>query len=72
MGTHLTVTELSNEYQYDRVNMVFNNICVIVLWTSVASALEGLSEMWIIVGDLPFLAGSHISHSAESLSLWSS
>ena len=34
--------ELSNEYQYDRVKMGFKNVCVLVLWTKVASALEGL------------------------------
>ena len=34
--------ELSNEYQHDRVWMVFKNLCVLVLWTKVALALEGL------------------------------
>ena len=38
-----TQWELSNEYQHDRVWLVFRNIGVIVLWTKVASALEGLS-----------------------------
>ena len=33
--------ELSKEYQHDRM-MVFENICVFVFWTKVASALEGL------------------------------
>ena len=37
-----TRQELSNEYQYDRVEMV--NLCVIVLWMEVASALEGLTH----------------------------
>ena len=37
-----TQRELSNEYQHDRVLMAFKNICVIVLWTKVASALDGL------------------------------
>ena len=37
-----TQHELSNEYQHDRVQKVFKNLCVIVLWTRVASALEGL------------------------------
>ena len=37
-----TQRELSNEYQHDRVFMIFTNICVFVLWTKVASALEGL------------------------------
>ena len=34
-----TQRELSNEYQHDRVQMVIKNL---VLWTKVASALEGL------------------------------
>ena len=39
--------ELSNEYQHDRVSMVFKNLCVLVLWTNVASALEGLINLSI-------------------------
>ena len=39
-----TRRELSNEYQHDRVSMVFENICVLVLWMKVASALEGLNQ----------------------------
>ena len=34
--------ELSNEYQHDTVKMVFKNLCILVLLTKVASALEGL------------------------------
>ena len=34
--------ELSNEYQHDRVQIVFKNLCILVLWMKVASALEGL------------------------------
>ena len=37
--------ELSNEYQYDRVEMVFKNLCVIVLWMKVALPLEGLRDI---------------------------
>ena len=37
-----TQRELSNEYQYDRVKMVFKNLCILVLWTKVAKALKGL------------------------------
>ena len=33
---------LSNEYQHDRVEMVFKNIHIFILWTKVVSALEGL------------------------------
>ena len=36
--------ELSNEYQHDRVLMVLKNICLLVNWTKVASALEGLKK----------------------------
>ena len=38
--------ELSNEYQHDRVQLVFKNIRVFVLWTKVASALEGLNMIY--------------------------
>ena len=43
MGTHSESTqqELSNEYHYDRVNMVFKKGCIFVLWMKVALALEG-------------------------------
>ena len=37
-----TQGELPNEYQHDRCRMVFRNICILVLWAKVASALEGL------------------------------
>ena len=37
-----TRRELLNEYQHDRVLMVFANFCVFVLWTKAVSALEGL------------------------------
>ena len=37
-----TQWELSNEYQYDRVKMLFNRLCVLVLWTKVPSTMEGL------------------------------
>ena len=36
--------ELSNEYQHDRVWMVFKKICLLVLWMKVVSALEGLKH----------------------------
>ena len=36
--------ELSNEYQHDRVLMVFKNLCVILIRTKVAIALEGLID----------------------------
>ena len=34
--------ELSNEYQHDRVLMFLKNLCILVLWAKVATALEGL------------------------------
>ena len=37
-----TQQELYNEYQNDEVWMVFKDLCVLVLWTKVASALEAL------------------------------
>ena len=43
--------ELSNEYQDDRVSMVFQESCILVLWTKVVSALEGLGstvDPWLI------------------------
>ena len=36
-----TQQELSNEYQHDKVSMIFKNICVFVLLTKLSSALEG-------------------------------
>ena len=38
-----TQQELSNDYQHDRVQMVFKNLCIIVLLMKVASAMEGLN-----------------------------
>ena len=43
-----TQRELSNEYQDDRVSMVFQESCILVLWTKVVSALEGLIEDIIV------------------------
>ena len=37
-----TQRELSNEYQYDRVLMIFIMFCFCVHWTKVTSASEGL------------------------------
>ena len=37
-----SLRELSNEYQHDRVQMVFKNIRILVLLTKVCSALKGL------------------------------
>ena len=35
--------ELSYEYQQDKVWMIFRNLSILVIWTQVTSALEGLS-----------------------------
>ena len=35
-----TQRELSNEYQYNRVEMVSKNLCILVIWVRVASSLE--------------------------------
>ena len=42
-----TRRELSNEYKVedDRVSMVFQESCILVLWTKVVSALEGLKTL---------------------------
>ena len=37
-----TQRELSNEYQYDRVQRIKKNLRIFVLWTKVASALDWL------------------------------
>ena len=39
-----TSRELFNEYQHDMVQMFFKDFCVIVIWTMVAAALEGLNK----------------------------
>ena len=41
-----TQQELSNEYQQGRILIDFKNLYVLVLWTKVASALEGLRN-WL-------------------------
>ena len=48
MGTHLRV--LTERYLMN-TNLVFKNLCVLVLWLNVASALEGLRKNipWIIL-----------------------
>ena len=46
-----TQQELSNEYQYDRVQMFFKNLNVLVVWMKLASALEALKQaigLWIL------------------------
>ena len=42
-----TRQELSNEYQDDRVSVIFRESCILVLWTKVVSAFEGLTERYL-------------------------
>ena len=37
--------ELPNEYQHDRVLMVLQNLCILVLWAIVATALKRLKVL---------------------------
>ena len=39
---------LSNEYQHDRVGIIFKNPCALMLWMEVALALEGLKCMLML------------------------
>ena len=41
-SSEIAQRKLSNEYQHDRVETVFKGLCVPVLWTNVASALDVL------------------------------
>ena len=43
-STENTQRDLSNEYQYDKVWMILKNLCILMIWMKVASALEGLRE----------------------------
>ena len=61
-----TRRELSNEYQHDRAFMVFTNVCVFVLWTKVASALEGL--MVVRKSVLPLVISNIFTCHKEDLS----
>ena len=45
MGTHLSAQrEIFNEYQHDRVKMVFKDLYIPEPWAKVASALDGLNS----------------------------
>ena len=50
-----TQRELSNEYQHDRVLMVFKDLSVLGLWIKVASALEGLQQWLFLSQYLTFI-----------------
>ena len=51
MGSHLRVLsiELSNEYQHERVQVVFKTFCIFLPWTKVASAWKGLTHFGVIL-----------------------
>ena len=42
-----TLAQLSNEYQHGRVQMVIKNLGILVLWTKVALAWEGVTQSWL-------------------------
>ena len=46
-----THRELSNEFQHDRILMVFKSLSILVLWTKEALALEGLGPLGDVQGD---------------------
>ena len=64
-----TQRELSNEYEHDRVWMIFKNLCILVLWMKVASALEGLSTHSWYNTKYQFNMNKKISISIHSLKL---
>ena len=47
-----TFGDIDEEKFVNRVKMVFKNRCVLVLWTKVASALEGIIETSTLYGSL--------------------
>ena len=47
MGTHMS-TLLFNEYQQDRLYMVFKILCILIFWVKVALALEGLRDSLVV------------------------
>ena len=59
--------ELSNEYQDDRVQMFFKNLCILnVLWRKVNSALEGSIRrvpLEMVVGIYNLLISENIQRS---------
>ena len=54
MGTHLRVLSESNSMNTNMTGfrLFFKILCILVLWTKVASALEGLSNLY--PGDILF------------------
>ena len=60
-----TQRELSNEYQHDSVLMIFRNVCVLVLWANVVSALEGLTISCLLTSMVPNNSPSGLSRKNE-------
>ena len=61
-----TQRELSDEYQHDRVWKVFYNLCILVLWVKVVSALERLRTSllvakWITMSCIKKLVTAQVS-----------
>ena len=57
-GTQRELSSEYHEYQHDRVWMVFRNRRMVVLWTKVASALEGLINILSISPSYVFSKGT--------------
>ena len=47
-GYSYEITLLSNEYQHDRVKMVFKNLRILIFWATLALALEGLRASLVV------------------------
>ena len=50
-SSEITQRELSNEYQYDIVLMFFKDLCILVLWTKVGSAVGGLNYPIVLANE---------------------
>ena len=61
-----TQRDLSNEYQHDRVWMIFKKPCVLVLWMKVASALERLINPFMAKDLLNFTSVVRTCHTFEN------
>ena len=48
-----TQQELSNEYQHNRVSIVFKNLCVLVLWTKISLYIGRVNTVTVSVHVIP-------------------
>ena len=63
-----TPRELSNEYQHDRVKMVFRNLCnLVLLMKVVASALKGLVCLIVVYTTLQLFQISYTERAVNLL-----